>query len=398
VHWADGPNTLPMATSVWLLFPRIRISPVLQACFAHAKLSEQKLLWSSGTMLSFEKTEWRKMIARDDIDAVDILYAQIHACWDRYCPQQKQGKDSLRKTTRPDRGRSGKLCSMRRKSWSKKIRLVTKLSDEYPRLTFGPRNIVGFRENWVRFHYRAKLPFQDWRSVQICPQGGDGLWSWMWRPSRVRGDRWLFSALHWYGRCGLMWDQKNVSLLWPETFIKERVPHGLTGAVQKVGDRLIACIFHCHFWKNGSLWAFWSYPLTREGTKALYYIWQINGENCTPSRWDLHDFDFVWNILITSDEGIVQEAGALDFTSQMWSSVYWSAGGFPALPIGYEAIQFIHSSSRTSSIKLGGTGETLPSKRSEMLFETQGKLWKKAVINSQILIRAWKEYRWLSIG
>src|SRR5947209_18175906 len=223
------------------------------------------------------ETDWRKLIERKDIDAVDIctpnnLHAEIALA------AAKAGKMIL----------CEKPLSMDGPEGVKMVQAVEKAGvpnmvwynyRRVPAVTLAKQLIDEGRLGRI-FHYRAKF-LQDWTISADLPQGGAGLWRLDVKVagSGVTGDllaHCIDTALWLNG------DFQTVNAM-TETFIKER-KHNLTGKVERVGID-DACIFMGRF-KNGSLANFESTRYAR-GHQALY-TFEINGEKAS-IIWDLHD-------------------------------------------------------------------------------------------------------------
>jgi Predicted dehydrogenases and related proteins len=179
------------------------------------------------------------------------------------------------------------------------------------------------------FHYRAKF-LQDWTISQELPQGGEGLWR-------------LDVSVAGSGVTGDLLAHNIDTALWlngpiaevtamTETFIKER-KHSLTGKVQPVGID-DASAFLCRF-ENGSLATFEATRYAR-GHKALYTL-EINGEHAS-AFWDLHDLHRL-QYFDHRDEGRVRGWRNVHVSDadQPYIKHWW----VPGLQIGYEHT-FIH--------------------------------------------------------
>ncbi len=272
------------------------------------------------------ETDWRKVVAADDIDAIDIctpnnLHGEIAI------EAAKHGKAVLcEKPLSMDTAEGERMCEAVEKAgvpntvWYNYRRI--------PAVTFAKQLIDSGRLGRV-FHYRAEF-LQDWTINADLPQGGAALWRLDAKAagSGVTGDllaHCIDTAL-WLN--GSVTDVTAMT----ETFVKER-KHQLTGKVEPVtiDD---ACSFLCHF-KNGSLGLFESTRYAR-GHKALY-TFEINGEHMS-LKWDLHDLHRL-QVFDYKDAG--PERG--------WKSVHVTDGDHPymdkwwvpGLAIGYEH-SFIH--------------------------------------------------------
>lgn len=272
------------------------------------------------------ETDWRKLIARDDIDAIDICtpnntHAEIAIaaaeagkmvlCEKPLAMDLKQGQemvDAIEKAGVPNT------------VWYNYRRV--------PAVTLAKQLIDEGRLGKI-FHYRANF-LQDWTISADLPQGGAALWRLdaAAAGSGVTGDllaHCIDTALWLNGKI------TDVSAM-TETFIKER-KHSLTGKVEKVGID-DACAFLCHF-ENGSLGLFESTRYAR-GHKALY-TFEINGEHAS-IRWDLHDlhrleyFDHRDDSLVRGWRSVHITDGDMPYMKHWW---------VPGLQIGYEHT-FIH--------------------------------------------------------
>src|SRR6187399_2933178 len=223
------------------------------------------------------ETDWKKLLARKDIDAVDICTP-----------------NNLHKEIAIAAAEAGKmiLCekplSMDTKEGEEMVAAVEKAKvpntvwynyRRAPAVTLAKQLIDQGRLGRI-FHYRANF-LQDWTISADLPQGGTGLWRIDVKAagSGVTGDllaHCIDTALWLNGPI------QSVTAM-TETFVKER-KHNLTGQVEPVGID-DACAFLCRF-GNGSLGLFESTRYAR-GHKALY-TFEINGERAS-IKWDLHD-------------------------------------------------------------------------------------------------------------
>ena len=298
--------------------------PVLKALCARNAEKAQEFADNWG--YESVETDWRTLIARDDIDAVDIcvpnnLHKEISIA------AAEAGKMILcEKPIAMDAAEGEEMCEAVEKAGVNNM--VWYNYRRVPAVTFA-KNIIDSGNLGRIFHYRANF-LQDWTISEDLPQGGEALWRLDADAagSGVTGDllaHCIDTAIWLNG--GI----KDVSAM-TETFIKERV-HQDTGAVQKVtiDD---ACAFLCHF-DNGSLGLFESTQYAR-GHKALY-TFEINGEHAS-IKWDLHDL----HRLEYFDH-------RLEGPMRGWRSIHVSDGDHPymenwwvpGLNIGYEH-SFVH--------------------------------------------------------
>ncbi|MEA3364827.1 MAG: Gfo/Idh/MocA family oxidoreductase [Candidatus Hydrogenedentes bacterium] len=271
-------------------------------------------------------TDWRAIIARDDIDAVDICTPN-YMHHDIAIAAAEAGKTIL----------CEKPLAMNAAEAREMVEAVEKagvpnmVSYNYrriPAVTLAKQLIDEGRLGRI-FHYRAVF-LQDWTISADLPQGGDSLWRLdaAAAGSGVTGDllaHCIDTALWLNGPI-------NSVTAMTETFVKER-KHNLTGKVEpvKIDD---ACAFLARF-DNGSLATFESTRYAR-GHKALY-TFEINGEHAS-IQWDLHDlhrlsyFDHRDDSLVRGWRSIHVTDGDMPYMDHWW---------VPGLQIGFEH-SFIH--------------------------------------------------------
>jgi predicted dehydrogenase len=305
-------------------FPELAYKPVLKAVCTRS--SDKVRAFAEQWGYESYETDWRAVIARDDIDAIDICtpndtHAEIAIAaaaagkmilcekpLSRTLAEGQQMVDAIEKAGVPNT------------VWYNYRRL--------PAVTLAKQIIDSGKLGRI-FHYRANF-LQDWTINADVPQGGTGTWRLDVEAagSGVTGDllahcidtaMWLNGGI------------TDVSAM-TETFVKERT-HAVTGQKQKVGID-DACIFHCHF-ENGSLGLFESTRYAR-GHKALY-TFEINGEHAS-IRWDLHDLNRL-EYFDHRDESIVRGWRSIHVTDgdQPYMDKWW----VPGLGIGYEH-SFVH--------------------------------------------------------
>jgi predicted dehydrogenase len=301
-----------------------RRRPVLQAVCGRdeAKLREFAATWDARSV----ETDWRKLVAREDIDAVDICTPNdSHMEIALACI--KHGKMILCEKPLALNGKQGEAM-VKAVEKAKLPNLVWYNYRFLPAVTLA-KNIVDAGELGKVFHYRANF-LQDWTISADLPQGGTGLWRLDAKVagSGVTGDllAHCIDTARWING-----DIVAVSAM-TETFIKERV-HTATGKKQavKIDD---ACAFLARF-ENGSLAVFESTRYAR-GHKALY-TFEINGEHKSLA-WDLHDL----NRLSYFDHAVSGDRRG-------WSSIHCTDGDHPyagnwwvpGLGLGYEH-SFVH--------------------------------------------------------
>jgi predicted dehydrogenase len=303
----------------------LEYQPVLRAACGRNKAKTQAFAdrWGYQTI----ETDWKKLVARPDIDAVDIcvpndLHMEIAIA------AAKAGKMIL----------CEKPLARNAKEGAKMVAAVEKA---------GVPNMVWYNYRWIPavtlikhivdsgrlgkiFHYRANF-LQDWTISPDVPQGGAGTWRLDVEAagSGVTGDL----IAHCVDTA--LWINGSITNLtaMTETFIKKR-KHAETGKLQAVGiDDAAALLAH---FENGSLGLFESTRYAR-GHKALYTL-EINGEHGS-FIWNLHDLNRVqwfdhsvegrlrgWSSILVTD-------GDHPFLGKWW---------VPGLSIGYEH-SFVHA-------------------------------------------------------
>lgn len=331
-------------------FPELEYFPFLKAVCSR---SEEKVR-AFAEQWDYEsvETDWKKMISRDDIDAIDIcapnnMHAEIAIATAEAGKMVLTEKPLARNLAEAQQMvEAVEKAGVKNTVWYNYRRL--------PAVTLA-KQIIDSGKLGKIFHYRANF-LQDWTISADLPQGGEGLWRLDADAagSGVTGDllaHCIDTAIWLNGSI------KDVSAM-TETFIKERV-HQITGKMQKVtiDD---ACIFHCHF-KNGSLGLFESTRYAR-GHKALY-TFEINGEHAS-IRWDLHDLNRL-EYFDHADESKLRGWRSIHVTDG--DHPYMDKWWVPGLGIGYEH-SFIHQAA--DFFKSLETGESCSPTFKEA-FETQ---------------------------
>ncbi|MEJ7645566.1 MAG: Gfo/Idh/MocA family oxidoreductase [Chryseolinea sp.] len=305
-------------------FPELNHHAVLQAVCSRnpEKVQSFKEQWGYASA----ETDWKQLVAREDIDAIDIC-----------TPNDSHAEIAIAAAANGKMILCEKPLSRTLEEGLKMVEAIEK-ADVKNTVWYNYRRVpaVSLAKQLIDsgklgkiFHYRANF-LQDWTISPELPQGGEGLWRLDVDAagSGVTGDllahcidtaMWLNGGI------------RDVSAV-TETFVKERV-HQSSGKVQKVGID-DACIFHCHF-NNGSLGLFESTRYAR-GHKALYTL-EINGEHAS-IRWDLHDLNRL-EYFDHRDESIVRGWRSILVTDsdQPYMNHWW----VPGLSIGYEH-SFIH--------------------------------------------------------
>ena len=272
------------------------------------------------------ETDWRQLLERDDIDAVDIcvpnnLHKEIALA------AADAGKIILcEKPLAMNTAEGEEMCQAVERAGI--ANMVWYNYRRVPAVTFAKKLIDEGKLGKI-FHYRANF-LQDWTISEELPQGGNALWRLdvAAAGSGVTGDllaHCIDTALWLNGGIA------DVNAM-TETFVKERM-HNLTGKVEPVGID-DACTFMCHF-KNESLGLFESTRYAR-GHKALYTL-EINGEHAS-LKWDLHDLHRL-DLFDHQDEGTIRGWRSIHVTDG--EHPYMDRWWVPGLQIGYEHT-FVH--------------------------------------------------------
>jgi predicted dehydrogenase len=272
------------------------------------------------------ETDWKKLIERPDIDAIDVC-----------------APNNLHKEISLAAAKAGKiiLCekplSMNAAEGEEMVRAVESAGvpnmvwynyRRVPAVTLA-KNLIDAGRLGKVFHFRAKF-LQDWTISADLPQGGTALWR-------------LDAAAAGSGVTGDLLAHCIDTAIWlngpitqvtamTETFIKER-KHTATGKVEKVGID-DACAFLARF-ANGSMATFESTRYAR-GHKAEY-TFEINGEHAS-IFWDLHDLHRM-EYFDHKDEGILRGWKSVHITDG--DHPYMKHWWVPGLQIGYEHT-FVH--------------------------------------------------------
>ena len=347
-------------------FPDLEFTPVLKAvCFRNeTKLKAFAEQWGYEST----ETDWRKLIERDDIDAVDICTPNdTHA--EIAIAAAKAGKMLLCEKPLARNLEESQVmvdaieaAGVKNTVWYNYRRI--------PAVTLA-KNIIESGKLGRIYHYRANF-LQDWTINENLPQGGEALWR---MDAAVAGSGVVGDLLSHCVDTAIWLNGgiKEVSGM-TETFVKERM-HQLTGKVEQVhiDD---ACSFFCKF-NNGSLALFESTRYAR-GHKALY-TFEINGANAS-IRWDLHDLNRL-EFFDNGDESSLRGWRSIHVTDgeQPYMNKWW----VPGLGIGYEH-SFVHQVA--DFLKSLETGEPCSPTFKEAL-ETQKVC--QAVLDSAAT-RSWK--------
>ena len=305
-------------------FFELGMEPVLQAVCARSDGAAAAFAKKWGFASS--ETDWKALIARDDIDAVDICTpndshkeialaaaaaGKVIMCEKPLARTAAEGQEMVDAVEK---------AGVANTVWYNYRRV--------PAVTLAKQLIDDGRLGRI-YHYRAQF-LQDWTIASDVPQGGAGTWRLdaAAAGSGVTGDllaHCIDTAMWLNGKIG------KVSAM-TETFVKERM-HSDSGKVEPVGID-DACAFLCRF-DNGSMGIFESTRYAR-GHKALY-TFEINGEHAS-IRWDLHDLHRL-EYFDHRDESITRGWRSIHVTDG--DMPYMDKWWVPGLQIGYEH-SFVH--------------------------------------------------------
>jgi predicted dehydrogenase len=302
----------------------LQYQPVLKA--ACARDAEKVNAFAANWGYESVETDWKKLLERKDIDAVDICTPN-NTHREIALAAAKAGKMILcEKPLSMNTAEGEEMC--RAVEAAKVPNMVWYNYRRVPAVTLAKQLIDQGRLGKI-FHFRAKF-LQDWTISAELPQGGAALWRLDVNAagSGVTGDL----LAHCIDTAIWLNGSINKVTAMTETFVKER-KHNLTGKVEKVGID-DACAFLARF-ANGSLATFESTRYAR-GHKAEY-TFEINGENGSIA-WDLHDlhrmdyFDYKDESNLRGWKSIHVTDGDHPYMKHWW---------VPGLQIGYEHT-FVH--------------------------------------------------------
>jgi predicted dehydrogenase len=300
--------------------------PVLAAVCARSVEDTQAFADTWG----YESVEhdWRKLIERDDIDAVDVCVPNNLHCEISIAAAQRGKAVLCEKPLAMSVAEGQAMCDAVERSGV--ANMVWYNYRRVPAVTLAKQLIDDGKLGHV-FHYRANF-LQDWTIGADLPQGGRALWRLdvAEAGSGVTGDllaHCIDTAL-WLN--GAIRDVTAVT----DTFVKQRV-HTATGNIEPVGID-DACAFLCHF-ENGSLGVFESTRYAR-GHKAQYTL-EINGEHAS-LQWNLHDLHRL-QYFDHGDEGRTRGWRSIHVTDHNGDQPYMDKWWVPGLQIGYEHT-FVH--------------------------------------------------------
>jgi len=305
-------------------FPELGHRPVLKAICGRSE--EQLRKFADQWQYESTETDWRRLLERSDIDAIDICTPNNSHAEIAIAAAQAGKMVLCEKPLAMDPAEGQKMvdaveaAGVANTVWYNYRRV--------PAVSLAKQLIDEGRLGRI-FHYRANF-LQDWTINADLPQGGTALW----RLDAAAAGSGVTGDLLAHCIDTAIWLNGSISSVtaMTETFVKER-KHNLTGKVEKVGID-DACAFLCRF-GNGSLGLFESTRYAR-GHKALY-TFEINGEKAS-IRWDLHDlhrleyFDHADNSLVRGWHQVHCTDGDMPYMSKWW---------VPGLQIGYEHT-FVH--------------------------------------------------------
>lgn len=354
-------------------FPELEYRPVLKA--VSGRTEEKVKNFADQWGYESYETDWRAIIERDDIDAIDICTPNdTHA--EIAIAAAEAGKMIL--CEKPLARTVDEAKSM--VEAVEKAGVANTVWYNYrrvPAVTLA-KQIIDSGKLGKIFHFRTNF-LQDFTISPDVPQGGEALWRLDKdvAGSGVTGDllahcidtaMWLNGGIN------------DVSAM-TETFVKERV-HQETGEKKEVtiDD---ACSFQCHF-DNGSLGLFEATRYAR-GHKALY-TFEINGAHAS-IRWDLHDMNWL-EFFDHSDDPSVRGWRRIHVSEseQPYMDRWW----IPGTSIGYEHT-FLHQvAAFLESIETGEScsptfKEALETQKvcEAVLDSASSKSWKDTGVNWQ---------------
>ena len=298
--------------------------PVLQACCARTQNDAEG--FASRWGFASVETDWRRLVERDDVDAIDICTPNdTHR--DIAVAAAGRGKAVLceKPLARTAEEAASMVAAIERAGVANTVWYNYR---RVPAVTLAKELVDEGRLGRI-FHYRAQF-LQDWTISPDVPQGGAALW----RLDRAVAGSGVTGDLLAHCIDTALWLNGGIDSVsaMTETFVKERT-HVASGRAEPVGID-DACAFLARF-ANGSLGLFESTRYAR-GHKALY-TFEINGEQAS-IRWDLHDlhrleyFDHRDDSRVRGWRSIHVTDGDMPYMRHWW---------VPGLQIGYEH-SFVH--------------------------------------------------------
>lgn len=270
--------------------------------------------------------DWRELIARPDIDLIDIASPNDTHAEIAIAAAQAGKMVMCEKPLGRNAAEAEKMVAA--VEAAKVANMVWYNYRRVPAVTLAKQLIDEGRLGRI-FHYRAKF-LQDWTISSEVQQGGMGTWR-------------LDASVAGSGVTGDLLAHCIDTALWlnggidsvtaaTETFVKERT-HAVSGKREAVKiDDASAFLARFH---NGSLATFEATRYAR-GHKALYTL-EINGEHASIA-WDLHDLHRL-QFFDHGDEGQLRGWRSIHVSDgdQPYMDHWW----VPGLQIGYEH-SFIH--------------------------------------------------------
>lgn len=305
-------------------FPELTYRPVLQAVCGRneSHVNEFATQWNYA---SFE-TDWRKLVERDDIDAVDICVPNNLHCEIAIAAAAAGKMVFCEKPLAMNAAEGEAMCQA--VETANVANMVWYNYRRIPAVALAKVIVDEGRLGQI-YHFRANF-LQDWTMSSEIPQGGAATW----RLDSASSGSGVTGDLLAHCIDTAMWlnGQINDVSAMTKTFITERM-HAETRQLQQVriDD---ACAFMCHF-ENGSLGFFESTRYAR-GHKALF-TFEINGEHGS-IRWDLHDLNRL-EYFDHGDDSKVRGWRSIHVTES--DMPYMNNWWVPGLCIGYEH-SFIH--------------------------------------------------------
>ncbi|MFZ1425180.1 MAG: Gfo/Idh/MocA family oxidoreductase [Geminicoccaceae bacterium] len=313
-------------------FPELQYRPVLQAVCARDASKRDAFAAAWGYQST--ETDWRKLVERADIDAVDIcvpnnLHQEIALA------AAAAGKMILcEKPLAMDVAEGEAMVAA-----VEAAGLPTMVWYNYRRVPSVSlaRQLIEEGRIGRPYHYRAQF-LQDWTIAEDVPQGGAALW----RLDVAAAGSGVTGDLLAHNIDTAMWLNGPITRVMAETetFVKQRL-HQESGKVEPVGID-DACMFMCRF-ANGSMGLFESTRYAR-GHKALK-TFELNGADGSV-MFDLHEPEY-----LDFFEYRARESGEkVPSHTTGWRRIHVTNGEHPymghwwvpGLVIGYEH-SFIHA-------------------------------------------------------
>lgn len=242
--------------------------PVLKCAYARDEDIEKLKAFQKAWGYESIDTDWRAVVARDDIDVIDVVSPNfLHR--EMVLAAVEAGKMIVcEKPLAMNTAEAEEMCAAVEKAGVPNMVMFN--YRRVPAISLF-KQVIDEGRIGRPFHYRATYN-QDYTISQNVPQGGLGLWR---LDSKVAGSG-VTGDLLAHSIDSAEWLNGPIQkvVAYTETFIKERA-HAETGEMQKV-DIDDACMFLAVF-ANGSLGTFESTRYAR-GRKN-YSSMEINGEN-----------------------------------------------------------------------------------------------------------------------